>query len=121
MDLNELKAYCLKKKGVTECFPFDEETLVFKVLGKMFALTNINAPDLTVNLKCEPYLAVDLRREYKEITPGYHMNKVHWNTLDLASELEEEKIKWLIDLSYDLVVKTMTKKEKERLMEEKDR
>lgn len=118
MNLNELKAYCLKKKCVSESFPFDEETLVLKVLGKMFALTNINNPNLTVNLKCEPELAIDLRREYKEITPGYHMNKVHWNTVDLGGELEEDKIKWLIDMSYELVAKKMTKKEKEKLMGE---
>lgn len=116
----ELKEYCLKKKCTTECFPFDDETLVIKVLGKMFALTNIKSSRLTVNLKCEPDLSIDLRREYEEITPGYHMNKVHWNTVDLSSKLDEDKIKWLIDMSYDLVVKSMTKKDKEKLMGEKD-
>ena len=105
MDLNALKNYCLSKKGATENFPFDDETLVFKVGNKMFAITNINDPNLKVSLKCDPNLALDLRREYPAIKPGYHLNKTHWNTIEVDGSISEDKIYWLITLSYDLVLK----------------
>lgn len=112
MDLEALRKYCLGKKGVKETFPFDDETLVFKVGSKMFALTNIKAPKLKVNLKCDPILALDLRRDYDSVKPGYHMNKEHWNTVEIDGSLEDEKIKWMIDHSYVLVFKGLKKSEK---------
>jgi len=110
MNLEEVRAYCLNKKGVTEDFPFDEETLVFKVLGKMFLLTNINDIDISVNLKCEPELAVELREKYESVQPGYHMNKKMWNTVNYNGEFSEKDFYKMIDHSYDEVVKKMTKK-----------
>ncbi len=112
MDLKEFKNYCLSKKGVTENFPFDDETLVLKVGSKMFALTNINKPVLEMNLKCDPLMAQDLRKEYSSIKPGYHMNKTHWNTVTADGTIPEDKILFLIDLSYDLVYKGLTKAKK---------
>lgn len=112
MDLKQFKSYCLSKKGVTEAFPFDEETLVLKVGPKMFALTNINTPILEVNLKCDPFMSQDLRKEYSSIKPGYHMNKTHWNTVTVDGTVPEDKLLFLIDLSYDLVFKSLKKSEK---------
>ena len=86
--LETLRAYCLSKKGVTEEFPFDEDTLVFKVTGKMFALLSLSKwenGEKTINLKCQPDYAVELRGRYTGIIPGYHMNKQHWNTVDASS------------------------------------
>lgn len=117
MNLQELKNYCLSKKGAHEDFPFDNETLVFKVGGKMFALTNINEKELKVNLKCDPMMAQDLRREYTAIKPGYHMNKTHWNTVEIDGSIEDKIIKMLIDISYDLVFKGLKKKEREDILE----
>lgn len=116
ISLQDLKSYCLSKRGVHEDFPFNEETLVFKVGEKMFALTNINEKDLKVNLKCNPIMAGDLRREYAAITPGYHMNKNHWNTVKIDGSLDDGFIKMLIDISYDLVVKGLKKKDREALL-----
>lgn len=116
MDLKQFKSYCLSKKGVTEAFPFDEETLVLKVGSKMFALTNITNPILEINLKCDPFMSQDLRREYKAIKPGYHMNKTHWNTITIDGSVPEEKIYFLIDLSYELVFKGLTKNEKNNII-----
>jgi predicted DNA-binding protein (MmcQ/YjbR family) len=115
LSLETFKNYCLSKNGVTEYFPFDDETLVFKVGPKMFALTNINKPILEVNLKCEPFMAEDLRRDFDAIRPGYHMNKKHWNTIVLDGSIPEEQIFFLVDLSYELVYKKLTKNEKEAL------
>ena len=115
MTLEDLKKYCLDKKGVKGYFPFDDEVLVFKVGSKMFALTNIKSFDLTISLKCEPFLSIDLRRDYAAITPGYHLNKKHWNTVLIDGSIDEDKIYWLIDLSYDLVFKGLKKIEKEEI------
>lgn len=112
MDLNEFRRYCLNKKGVTENYPFDDETLVLKVGSKMFALTNVNKPALEINLKCDPFMSQDLRREYPSIKPGYHMNKTHWNTIVVDGSVPEDKVLFLIDLSYDLVYKGLKKSEK---------
>lgn len=112
MNLKEFKNYCLSKKGVTETFPFDDETLVLKVGSKMFALTNINKPILEINLKCDPIMALDLRKEYSSIKPGYHMNKTHWNTITVDETIPEDKLLFLIDLSYDLVYSGLKKSEK---------
>ena len=108
MNIETLREYCIKKKGVTEGFPFDNETLVFKVMGKMFALTGLNNEPLTVNLKCDPERAIQLREEYDEIQPGYHMNKTMWNTVDCS--LPQKLVFELIDHSYDQVVKGLIKK-----------
>jgi predicted DNA-binding protein (MmcQ/YjbR family) len=105
--------YCLAKKGVTEHFPFDEDTLVFKVGGKMFALSSLSQwekGEPSVNLKCDPEKALELRAQYDGINPGYHMSKVHWNTVTVNSDVETKLLKELIDHSYDLVFKSLTKK-----------
>jgi predicted DNA-binding protein (MmcQ/YjbR family) len=95
--------YCLAKPGAQETYPFGTEHTVFKVGGKMFALTPAEAEPASINLKCDPTRAMILRQEYPEITPGYHMNKTHWNTLDLTGNLPAELVWELIDHSYELV------------------
>lgn len=115
MHIEDLRLYCLSKPGVTDSFPFDESTLVFKVLHKMFAATSIDREVFTVNLKCDPEWALTLREEHTQIQPGYHMNKKHWNTVNFEEGLEEGILKELIDHSYDLVVSGMSRKKKEEL------
>lgn len=115
MNLEEIREYCLRKKGVTEDFPFDEETIVFKVLGKMFLLTNVNDIEISVNLKCEPELAIELRERYDSVQPGYHMNKKMWNTVKYNGEFSEKEFYQMIDHSYNEVVKKMTKKMQQEL------
>ena len=116
MNIEEFRAYCLSKKGVSESFPFDEETLVFKVMGKMFALTGLEYNPARANLKCDPERSILLREEYDGlIYPGYHMSKVHWNTIELERNVPESLIRELIDHSYDLVVSKLTKKVKAQL------
>jgi len=105
--------YCFSKKGVTEHFPFDEDTLVFKVGEKMFALSSLlqwEKGTPSVNLKCDPERAQELRAEYDAIEPGYHMSKVHWNTIAVNQDAPDALLKELIDHSYDLVFKSLTKK-----------
>lgn len=114
MNIEELRTYCISLKGVTEDFPFDESTLVFKVGGKMFCLTNL-VGDLTVNLKNDPERNIELREEYPAINPGYHMNKIHWNTVGIDGSIPDDIIKNLIDESYDLVVLKLKKEEKQKL------
>ncbi len=115
MHFEELREYCIAKKGVTEEFPFDEHTLVFKVMGKMFALVPLERIPPQANLKCNPERAIELREEHDgTITPGYHMSKVHWNTL-FIEQLPPKLIVELIDHSYDLVVSKFTKKLKAEL------
>ena len=114
MNIEELRAYCLTLKGVTEDFPFDENTLVFKVVGKMFCLTDLEGT-LTINVKNEPEKNIELREEYPAIKPGYHMNKVHWNTIEINGSIPDDVIKNLIDESYDLVVMKLTKQEQQKL------
>ena len=108
MNIEELREYCLSKKGVTESFPFDEVTLVFKVSGKMFALTDL-VDAFSVNLKCEPEKAIELREHYPCVVPGYHMNKQHWNTVFIDGSVNDNLLKEWVDHSYDLVVKSLTK------------
>lgn len=119
MNIEQLRDYCLNKKGATEDFPFDEETLVFKVLGKVFALTSLKgweASIQSINLKCDPDYAQELRAEYETIDSGFHMNKKHWNTIRLyKGELKPQFIFELIDHSYNMVVKGMTKQMKAQL------
>lgn len=112
--------YCLAKKGVTEHFPFDEDTLVFKVGGKMFALSSLQewengTPSL--NLKCDPDWGMELRGQYDDIQPGYHMSKIHWNTVKVNASLPDTFIRELIDHSYDLVFKSLTKKQQLEISE----
>ena len=109
MNLETIREYCLKKKAVTESLPFDDETLVFKVAGKMFALLSLSG-DWGLNLKCDPEKAIELRENYSDIVPGYHMNKVHWNTLNLNGILPERLVFELIDHSYRLIVESLPKK-----------
>lgn len=110
--------YCLKKKKVTEEFPFDEKTLVFKVMNKMFCLTNLDRPN-NINLKCDPELAAEFRERYNEVTPGYHMNKKHWNTIALDGTLSDKVILNWIDHSYEIVVEGLPKKVKGKIMNSK--
>jgi len=114
MNIEEFRDYCLSKKGVTEETPFDVDTLVFKVMGKMFALTGITAFS-KINLKCDPEKAVELREEYHCITPGFHMNKKHWNSVAMDLSVPDHLVKSWIDHSYELVVKGLTKTLKEEL------
>lgn len=115
MNLAELRAVCSAKPGVSEDYPFGPDTLVFKVMGKLFALCGVDDDPLAVNLKCEPELAELLRQKYDAVTPGYHMNKRHWNTVILDGSVPEAEVLALIDLSYTLVVKGLKKAERERL------
>ncbi|MDF0707605.1 MmcQ/YjbR family DNA-binding protein [Flagellimonas okinawensis] len=115
MNVEELRDLCISKKGVTEEFPFDVNTLVFKVMGKMFALVPLERLPAQCNLKCEPERAVALREEFDGvITPGYHMSKTHWNTLFIG-QLPAYLIKELLDHSYELVVASLTKKLQQEL------
>ncbi len=119
MNIELLRDYCISKPAVTEHFPFDEDTLVFKVLGKMFALTSLKKWEQglgAVNLKCDPEKSIMLRETYESIIPGFHMSKKHWNTIELFQhELSNEFVQELIDHSYELVIKGMTKKQQAEL------
>ena len=113
MDIQQLYEFCLSKKGVTEHFPFDEDTLVFKVGGKMFALSSLKQwekQEPSVNLKCDPERALELRANYDAINEGYHMSKIHWNTVAINQDVPDAMLKALIDHSYDLIFKSLTKK-----------
>ncbi len=114
MNIEELRNYCISKNAVSESFPFDENALVFKVGSKLFAITNINTGD-SVNLKNTPEENLELRERYQGVHPGYHMNKKHWNTVDIQSDIPDQELKKMIDISYELVRKTLTKKEKTEL------
>ena len=118
MDIQYYFDYCLSKKAVTEHFPFDEDTLVFKVGGKMFALSSLSQWEKgtpSVNLKCDPERAEELRANYNAIQPGYHMSKIHWNTVDVHGDVSDSLLKELIDHSYDLVLSSLTKKVREEI------
>src|SRR5437764_10307415 len=104
MDLAELREYCLTKPGATEGTPFGPDVLVFKVGGKMFALAALDDVPTTVNLKCDPDLALDLRDRYEQVRPGYHMSKKHWNTVEIEGGIPAVELRRMIDHSYDLVV-----------------
>jgi predicted DNA-binding protein (MmcQ/YjbR family) len=116
MNVEQFREYCLSKKAVTESFPFDEKTLVFKVLGKMFALCGLERQPFQVNLKCDPERAIELREEYESsFIPGSHMSKKHWNTVSPDGSFSNDFFRELIDHSYNLVVQGMTKKMRESL------
>jgi len=113
MNIEEIREYCITKNGVSENFPFDKKTLVFKVGGKMFALIGLD--NNFINLKCEPELAIERREKFAEITAGYHMNKKHWNSVDYTKGLSFKFVKQMIDESYGLVFNSLTKKEREQI------
>ncbi|MCP3817646.1 MmcQ/YjbR family DNA-binding protein [Streptomyces sp. A3M-1-3] len=115
MTPGELRAFCLELNGTAEEFPFTPEHSVFKVCGKMFALSALEEQPLTVSLKCEPDLAVQLRAEHPAIVPGYHLNKRHWNTVTLDGSLPDRMVREMIEDSYDLVVAGLPKAERLRL------
>ena len=114
MNIESFRDYCLSKKGVSEEFPFDQNTLVFKVLGKMFALTDVSN-FASVSLKCAPDKAIELRENYDFVRPGFHMNKVHWNTIDVNWELDDSLFKSWIDDSYSLVIQKLNRAQKDEL------
>lgn len=120
MNIEDLVGYCSAKKGVTESFPFDKDTLVCKVGGKMFALISLEKWEEgspTVNLKCDPERAVLLREQYDDIIPGYHMSKVHWNTIYVNKGVSDKLVKEMMDDSYNLVFKSLTKKAQQEISE----
>jgi predicted DNA-binding protein (MmcQ/YjbR family) len=111
MELEDFREYCLKKRQVMEGTPFGEDVLVFKVAGKIFALASLDEVPPRVNLKCDPDLALNLRDRYQEVTPGYHMNKKHWNTVELSGRIPDAELRRMIDHSYDLVRASLPKKQ----------
>ena len=110
MNVEELREHCISKTGVTECFPFDDVTLVFKIENKMFALVGLDNTELSINLKCDPELAIELRNRYTGVIPGYHMNKKYWNTIIINQINNDFLVKQWIDNSYDLIIKSLPKK-----------
>ena len=114
MNIETFRKYCLSKKAVTEEFPFGEETLVYKVMGKMFALTDLETFE-SINLKVDPELGEELRERYASVQPGYHMNKKHWITVLMDGAVPDKLIRQWVDNSYDLVVASLTKKDKSAL------
>jgi len=115
LNIEEITEYCSKKKGVTRDFPFDEDTLVLKVMGKMFLLASLGKIPLQINLKCNPEEAVELREKYEAVIPGYHMNKQHWNTVIIDNSIPPRNILSWIDNSYNLIVRGLIKSKKEEL------
>ena len=115
MDATELRTWCLRQAGAIEDFPFGPEHSVFKVAGKMFALSSLDRRPLEVSVKCEPELAVSLRQTYPAIRPGYHLNKRHWNTITLDGSLLDQLVRDLIEDSYDLVVSALPRRVRDQL------
>ena len=114
MNFEDLREYCLSKNGVTECLPFDENTLVFKVSDKMFALTDLLG-DFYINLKCDPEKAMELREKHSCVQPGYHMNKKYWNTVFVDGSVTDVMLFEWVDHSYDEVIKKLSKKQRDVL------
>lgn len=115
MNIEEIRDYCLAKAGVTEGFPFNESTLVFKVMNKMFALTGLDGDPPYVNLKCDPERAIELRAQYEDIQAGYHMNKAQWNSVYYTGSITSDLIRELIDQSYGLVVQGLKRADRDAL------
>ncbi len=115
MNYEELHHYCMSLKAVTDHFPFDEVTLVLKVQGKMFALIPLDNPETQITLKCDPDRAINLREEFDAITPAWHFNKKHWNTVFIQASISQKFLCELINHSYDLVVAGLPRKLKEEL------
>ena len=109
MDLAQFREYCLSKPRATEGTPFGPDVLVFKVAGKMFALAALDEMPTTVNLKCDPDWALELRDRYEQVRPGYHMNKKHWNTVEIEGSIPDAELRKMIDHSYELIVKSLPK------------
>ena len=107
MDLADFREYCLNKPGASEDTPFGADTLVFKVGGKMFALASLDEVAPKANLKCDPDLALELRDRYEQVRPGYHMNKKHWNTVEIEGGIQETELREMIDHSYNLVAQSL--------------
>jgi len=103
MNIETLREYCISKKDVAESFPFGDDTLVFKRSGRIFVLANLDG-DLSINLKCDPAIALELRERYSSVVPGYHMNKKHWNTVYIDGSVPDKEIFSWIDHSYELVI-----------------
>lgn len=115
MNIENLQAYCMSKKGVTESFPFDNVTLVFKVMGKIFAILPLDAESLQISLKADPDLVLEWREKYPDVREGYHLNKKHWNTVYVQGSISDNFLKTMIDHSYESVVKGLKKTEREAL------
>jgi predicted DNA-binding protein (MmcQ/YjbR family) len=109
--------YCLSKKGAYEDFPFGPEPITVKVGSKMFALISNRSDKIFISLKCDPFVAQSLREQYLSITSGYHLNKQHWNTIAIDGTIPKQELIWMIDHSYDLVFKSLTKSEKKNIGE----
>jgi predicted DNA-binding protein (MmcQ/YjbR family) len=109
MELASFREYCLSKDGANESTPFGDDVLVFKVAGKIFGLAPLDEVPATVNMKCDPDLALELRDRYEQVRPGYHMNKKHWNTVELDSGIPDTELRKMIDHSYELVIKGLPK------------
>jgi predicted DNA-binding protein (MmcQ/YjbR family) len=116
VDLEEFREYCLGKSQATESTPFGEDVLVFKVAGKIFALASLDEVPATANLKCDPDLALELRDRYEEVRAGYHMNKKHWNTVELSDTIPNPELRKMIDHSYELVVRSLPKTKRAKLL-----
>ncbi len=114
MNIEKIREYCLSKAGTSESLPFNETTLVFKVMNKMYCLLNMELP-FSINLKCLPEKAIELREQFEEVQPGFHMNKKHWNTIQLDGNLRNTQIIEWIDDSYNLVAAGLTQKDKSEL------
>ncbi len=114
MDLADFREYCLTKPGATEGTPFGETVVVFKVGGKIFALASLDEIPATANLKCDPDLALELRDRFEQVRPGYHMNKKHWNTVELESGVPDAELRKMIDHSYELIVRQLPKSKLKR-------
>jgi predicted DNA-binding protein (MmcQ/YjbR family) len=116
MEVESFREYCLAKAAVTESTPFGEDVLVFKVSGKMFALVALDEVPATANLKCDPDRALELRDRYEQVRPGYHMNKKHWNTVEIDSGISDSELRNMIDDSYDLVVRSLPKAQRAKFL-----
>jgi len=110
MDIEFIREYCLKKNGVKEEMPFGPDTLVFKIAGKIFLIGGLDKIPFSISLKCDPELAIELRERYSEVTPGWHLNKKMWNTVELSGSIPQKEILAMIDHSYSEVVKKLPKK-----------
>lgn len=120
LSLDTIREYCLKKRGkITEEFPFDADVLVFKVNGKIFLLTDVSIHPPRLNLKCDPEYALELREKYDAVQPGYHMNKKHWNTVEIDGTIPRSEVFGMIDHSFEEVVKGLGKSEREKILGKK--
>ncbi len=115
MNIETIRKYCLSKPGVTESLPFNDTALVFKVMDKMFALLDLSEESRGITLKCDPELALELREQYPEVTPAYHFNKKHWNTVLIDGSVSDKQIYEWISHSYNMVVKGLTKEKLKKL------